>query len=96
MAGNPAKTHTESFLLLPFFHRSLEWIFSPSKPVAVRIGKRARRFTRIVGHAIPVIGWMALIMALVQNMAGVAGFEPAISGLGGRCIIQLCYTPNRS
>ena len=25
--------------------------------------------------------------------ADVAGFEPAIPGLGGRCIIQLCYTP---
>ena len=96
MAGNSAKTHAEPFLLLPFFHRPLNWIFSPSEPVAVRIGKRARRLTCIVGHAIPVIGWMALIMALVQNMAGVAGFEPAISGLGGRCIIQLCYTPNRS
>jgi hypothetical protein len=32
-------------------------------------------------------------MALVHGKAGAAGFEPAISGLGGRCIIQLCYTP---
>ena len=96
MASDPPKAHTETFLLLPFFHRSFEWIFSPSESVTVRIGKHARRLTRIVNHAIPAVGWVDLIMALVQNLAGVAGFEPAISGLGGRCIIQLCYTPNRS
>ena len=44
----------------------------------------------------PALKGPALNRGKVANERIVAGFEPAIPGLGGRCIIQLCYTPGQT
>ena len=92
MSSKLTKSHAEQFLLLPFFDGALDGVFRREKPWPYGSGSTAAASGASSAMSSPSWG-AGLIMALVHYLAGVAGFEPAISGLGGRCIIQLCYTP---